>query len=173
MNLLDQFKKIKTFVFDIDGVLTDGTVIVLSGDQQLRRMNIKDGFALQMAVIKGYRVFIISGGNSEAVKERLAKLGVTDVYMSVHDKKSFLQKMLTDIKQDWQDVLYMGDDLPDLELMQVAGISACPADAVAEIRETAKYISPLAGGAGCARDVIEKVLRQNDHWHFTTTVASR
>ncbi|MBA2499193.1 MAG: HAD hydrolase family protein [Chitinophagaceae bacterium] len=173
MNLLDQFKRIRTFVFDIDGVLTDGTVIVFSGDQQLRRMNIKDGFALQMAVLKGYRVLIISGGNSEPVKERLEKLGVTDVHMSVHDKKGFLDSLLQDIQQDWQDVLYMGDDLPDLELMQHAGISACPADAVAEIREIAKYISPFAGGAGCARDVIEKVLRQNDHWHFTTTVASR
>ena len=87
MNLLDQFKRIKTFVFDIDGVLTDGTVIVFSGDQQLRRMSIKDGFALQMAVIKGYRVLIISGSNSEPVKERLAKLGVPDVHMTAHDKK--------------------------------------------------------------------------------------
>jgi 3-deoxy-D-manno-octulosonate 8-phosphate phosphatase (KDO 8-P phosphatase) len=173
MNLLDQFKRIKTFVFDIDGVLTDGTVIVFSGEQQLRRMNIKDGFALQMAVIKGYKVVIISGGNNEAVKERLAKLGVMDVYVSVHDKKNFLQQILMETKQDWQDVLYMGDDLPDLELMQTVGISACPADAVSEIREAAKYISPLPGGGGCARDVIEKVLRQNDHWHFTTTIASR
>ena len=173
MNLLDQFKKIKTFVFDIDGVLTDGTVIVFSGDQQLRRMNIKDGFALQMAVIKGYNVVIISGGNSEPVKERLALLGVVDVYMSVHDKKSFLQQYLIKIKQEWDEVLYMGDDLPDLELIQIAGIGACPADAVSEIREVAKYISPLPGGSGCARDVIEKVLRQNDDWHFTTTVASR
>ena len=173
MNLLDQFKKIKTFVFDIDGVLTDGTVIVFSGDQQLRRMNIKDGFALQMAVIKGYKVVIVSGGNSEAVKERLAMLGVVDVYMEIHDKKSFLEQFLKDTHTSWDDLLYMGDDLPDLELMQIAGISACPADAVPEIRETAKYISPLPGGGGCARDVIEKVLRQNNHWHFTTTVASR
>ena len=173
MNLLDQFKRIKTFVFDIDGVLTDGTVIVFSGDQQLRRMSIKDGFALQMAVIKGYRVLIISGSNSEPVKERLAKLGVSDVHMSVHDKKGLLDSLLKDLRQDWQEVLYMGDDIPDLELMQYAGISACPADAVYEIREIAKYISPFPGGGRCARDVIEKVLRQNDHWHFTTTVASR
>ena len=100
MNLLDQFKRIKTFVFDIDGVLTDGTVIIFSGDQQLRRMNIKDGFALQMAVLKGYRVLIISGGNSEPVKERLAKLGVTEVHMSVHDKKGFLENLLKNINQN-------------------------------------------------------------------------
>ena len=173
MNLLDQFKRIKTFVFDIDGVLTDGTVIVLSGDQQLRRMNIKDGFALQMAVLKGYRVLIISGSNSEPVKERLAKLGVKEVHMSVHDKKGLLENLLQDHENNWQEVLYMGDDIPDMELMQIAGISACPSDAVSEIREIAKYISPFPGGGGCARDVIEKVLRQNDHWHFTTTVASR
>ena len=173
MNLLDQFKRIKTFVFDIDGVLTDGTVIVLSGDQQLRRMNIKDGFALQMAVLKGYRVLIISGSNSEPVKERLAKLGVKEVHMSVHDKKGLLVKLLQDHENNWQEVLYMGDDIPDMELMQIAGISTCPSDAVSEIREIAKYISPFPGGGGCARDVIEKVLRQNDHWHFTTTVASR
>ncbi len=173
MNLLDQFKGIKTFVFDIDGVLTDGTVIVFSGDQQLRHMSIKDGFALQMAVLKGYRVLIISGGNSEPVKERLVKLGVTEVHMSVHDKKGFLDNLLQGHQNAWQEVLYMGDDIPDLELMEHAGISACPADAVAEIREAATYISPYPGGGGCARDVIEKVLKQNDHWHFTTTVASR
>ena len=93
--------------------------------------------------------------------------------MSVHDKKGLLVKLIQDHENNWQEVLYMGDDIPDMELMQIAGISACPSDAVSEIREIAKYISPFPGGGGCARDVIEKVLRQNDHWHFTTTVASR
>ena len=173
MNLLDDFKKIKTFVFDVDGVLTDGTVIVMSGDQQVRRMNIKDGFALQMANLKGYRVIIISGGFSEPVKERLYKLGITDVHMAINNKKELLSKLIGEQGVDWEEVLFMGDDLPDLELIQLAGIGACPADAVAEIRTAAKYISPLNGGMGCARDVIEKVLRQHDHWQFEPNVASK
>lgn len=173
MNLLDDFKRIQTFVFDVDGVLTDGTVIVMSGDEQLRRMNIKDGFALQMAFLKGYRVIIISGGNSEPVRERLSKLGISEVYMAVNNKKELLTRLVTENDTNWDQVLFMGDDLPDLEVMQQAGIGACPADAVPEVRSAAKYISPFNGGMGCVRDVIEKVLRQHDHWHFTPSVASK
>jgi len=173
MHLLEHFKKIKTFVFDIDGVLTDGTVLVMSGDLQLRRMSIKDGFALQMAVLKGYHLFIISGGSSEGVKERLVKLGVNNVFMSVNNKKQFLSQLLKQHNLLWEDVLYMGDDLPDLDLMHAVGLSTCPADAAPEIRDVVKYVSPVNGGFGCARDVIEKVLKQNDHWQYETTVASR
>lgn len=172
MNLLEHFKKIKIFVFDIDGVLTDGTVLVISGDDQVRRMNIKDGFALQMAVLKGYHLFIISGGSSEAVKDRLARLGVNNVFMSVKNKKHFLSELMKKYNLQWEEVLFMGDDLPDLELMHVVGLSTCPADAIAEVRDVVKYVSPLNGGFGCARDVIEKVLKQNDHWHFEPSIAS-
>jgi 3-deoxy-D-manno-octulosonate 8-phosphate phosphatase (KDO 8-P phosphatase) len=154
-------------------VLTDGTVLVMSGDMQLRRMSIKDGFALQMAVLKGYHMFIISGGSSEGVKERLVKLGVNNVFMSVNNKKQFLSQLLKQHHLLWEDVLYMGDDLPDLDLMHAVGLSTCPADAAPEIRDVVKYVSPVNGGFGCARDVIEKVLKQNDHWQYETSVASR
>lgn len=173
MNLLESFKSITSFVFDIDGVLTDGTVLVLDNGLQARRMNIKDGFALQMAVKKGYRVKIISGGTSPQVLDRLEKLGITDVQMAVQDKASMLKQWMSDNGLKKEQVLFMGDDLPDLEALKSVGLAACPADAVMEIKAAAHYISPLKGGDACVRDVIEKVLRINGHWSFTTEVASR
>lgn len=173
MPLLTGFRSITAFVFDIDGVLTDGTVLVLDNGLQARRMNIKDGFALQMAVKKGYTVKIISGGNSPQVLDRLDKLGVKDVQMSVQDKAVMLENWMTAQGLKKEQVLFMGDDLPDLAAMQLAGFAACPADAVPEIKAVCMYISPLSGGEGCVRDVIEKVLRINGHWTFSTEVASR
>jgi 3-deoxy-D-manno-octulosonate 8-phosphate phosphatase (KDO 8-P phosphatase) len=173
MNVLDHFKKVTTFVLDVDGVLTDGTILVLENGLQARRMSIKDGFALQMAIKNGFRVVIVSGGQSDPVTDRLQKLGITDVNMSVADKKEFFLSYLNDNKLQWSEVLYMGDDLPDLELLKVAGLSCCPADAIIEIREAVTYISPYRGGEGCVRDVIEKVLKLNDKWNYNTSVASR
>ncbi len=173
MNVLELFKPITTFIFDIDGVLTDGTVLVLEDGLQARRMNIKDGFALQMAVTKGYRVTIISGGNSPQVADRLEKLGIREVYMSVLDKKTFLLDYMTTHHLKKEELLYMGDDLPDLPVMEIVGLSCCPADAVNEVRERVAYISPQNGGYACVRDVIEKVLKLNDHWHFRGDVASK
>lgn len=173
MNLLESFKSITSFVFDIDGVLTDGTVLVLDNGLQARRMNIKDGFALQMAVKMGYKVKIISGGHSPQVLDRLDKLGIKDVQMSVQDKAAMLKSWMSEQGLKKEQVLFMGDDLPDLAAMQLAGFAACPADAVPEIKTVCTYISPLSGGEGCVRDVIEKVLRINGHWTFSTDVASR
>lgn len=173
MNVLEFFKPITTFIFDVDGVLTDGTVLVLDGGLQARRMNIKDGFALQMALKKGYRVKIISGGNSPEVLDRLEKLGVKDVNMSVLDKKGFLEEYISSKQLKKEHVLYMGDDLPDIPAMKAVGLACCPADAVQEVRETVQYISPLKGGDACVRDVIEKVLKLNDHWNYSEHVASR
>ncbi len=171
MSILDQFKQITTFVFDMDGVLTDGTVYVLDGGQY-RRMNIKDGFALQLAVKKGYRVAVISGSNSDAAVARLHKLGIQDVFMDVRDKKSRLQEYMRQHNLQRAEVLMMGDDVPDYEVMQTAGMACAPADAVAEIKELAHYISLSPGGMGCVRDVIEKVLRLNDHWDLHTNTTS-
>ncbi len=173
MSMLDQFKKITTFVFDVDGVLTDGTVLVLDNGLQARRMNIKDGFALQMAVKNGYRVVVVSGGDSPQVKSRLVKLGITDVTMAVLDKKAFITRYIDEQKLDRSQVLYMGDDLPDLGAMEIVGFPCCPADAVQEVRTASKYISPFNGGFACVRDVIEKVLRLNDQWHYRPDIASR
>ena len=173
MNILELFNKITTFIFDVDGVLTDGTVLVLENGVQARRMHIKDGFALQMAEKNGYKVLIISGGNSPQVAERLEKLGISNVHMSVLDKKAFVLDYMSSNKLKAEEVLYMGDDLPDMPALSVVGLPCCPADAANEVKETAQYISPLNGGHACVRDVIEKVLKLNGHWNYRVDVTSR
>ncbi|MGC4039053.1 MAG: 3-deoxy-D-manno-octulosonate 8-phosphate phosphatase [Chitinophagaceae bacterium] len=173
MNVLELFKNISVFIFDVDGVLTDGTVLVLENGLQARQMNIKDGLGLQMALKNGFRVLIISGGNSKPVEERLNKLGLKDVFMSVGDKKSFVNQYLQENGLQWNETLFMADDLPDLETLKAVKVACCPADAVMEVKEVAHYISPLNGGFGCARDIIEKVLKVQDKWIFDKTVTSR
>ncbi|HEX2683300.1 MAG TPA: HAD-IIIA family hydrolase [Ferruginibacter sp.] len=173
MNVLEKFKTIKTFVFDVDGVLTDGSLLILEDGQMARRMNIKDGYALQLAVKKGYRVVIISGGTSEAVRERLGRLGVQDCFLKIDNKKGTLTEYVSQHGLNWDEVLFMGDDMPDYVPMQLVGLPCCPADAVPEIKQISHYISPIDGGQGCVRDVIEKVLKLNDHWDLDTTIASK
>lgn len=174
MNLLSLFKPITTFVFDVDGVLTDGNLFLFPGGEMVRRMSIKDGYALQLAVKKGFRVVIISGGFSALVKERLLRLGVSEVYMGVTDKKGVLADYAAANGIAWNQFLFMGDDIPDLEVMEQPGLLACcPADAVPEIKSACRYISPYSGGGGCARDVIEKTLKLNDQWHHVKEVKSR
>lgn len=173
MNVLANFKNIKAFVLDVDGVLTDGTLMLLEDGQMCRRMNIKDGYALQLAIKNGYHILIISGGQSDAVKLRLQKLGVVEVFMNVTDKKDVLVQYVTKYKLSWDQVLYMGDDIPDLFPMQLTGLPCCPADAVPEIKSIAHYISPVNGGYGCVRDIIEKVMKLNGHWNPDSTVPSK
>jgi 3-deoxy-D-manno-octulosonate 8-phosphate phosphatase (KDO 8-P phosphatase) len=173
MNVLTNFKKIKTFVLDVDGVLTDGRLLLLNDGQMARTMHIKDGYALQLAVKKGYKILVISGGEDEAVKIRLQKLGVTDVHMKVTDKKSLLADYVDKHALAWEQVLFMGDDIPDLQAMQIAGLPCCPADAVPEIKSISHYISPINGGAGCVRDIIEKVMKLNGDWDTGAGIASR
>jgi 3-deoxy-D-manno-octulosonate 8-phosphate phosphatase (KDO 8-P phosphatase) len=171
--VLELFKHITSFVFDVDGVLTDGSILVLPGGVMARRMSIRDGYALQLAIKKGYRVIVISGGASAEVKERLAKLGITEVHMQVENKAALLQDIMTRSGLEKSAVLFMGDDIPDLEIMQLAGVSCCPSDAAHEIRERALYISHLGGGNGCARDVIEKVMKLRGDWGEDTTVRAQ
>lgn len=173
MNVLSLFANVSTFVFDVDGVLTDGTLLILPNGVMARRMNIKDGYALQLAVKKNYNVAIISGGNSNEVKERLHLLGVKDVFMRVSNKKECLEEylLLNNIQRDT--VLFMGDDLPDYEVMQSVGLACCPADAAHEIKIISHYISQIKGGEGCARDVIEKVLTLHNNWLPDTHVKSQ
>ena len=173
MSMLQKFKSIKTFVFDVDGVLTDGSLLILHDGQMARVMNIKDGYALQLAIKKGYRVVIISGGTSDAVAQRLEKLGVTDCFLKVDNKKEKLLAYVAQHQLNLDEVLFMGDDIPDYIPMQLTGLPCCPADAVAEIKQISQYISPVEGGKGCARDVIEKVLKLNGHWDLDTSVASK
>lgn len=166
MNILSSFKLINTFVFDVDGVLTDGSLLILNDGQMARQMNIKDGYALQLAVKKGYRVAIISGGKSEALRERLYKLKLTDVFMQVENKQQVLIDYVNKNNLSWNTILFMGDDIPDYKCMQLAGLSCCPADSAPEIKRIAKYISSYRGGHGCARDVIEKVLKLGGAWQL-------
>ncbi|QEC66451.1 3-deoxy-D-manno-octulosonate 8-phosphate phosphatase [Panacibacter ginsenosidivorans] len=173
MNSLELFHSITTFVFDVDGVLTDGTLLVMPGGTMVRRMNIKDGYALQLAIKKGYQVVIISGANSPEVEERLDKLGVKEVYMRVEDKLSLLQNYMQLHNVTVNQVLFMGDDIPDLDVMSGVGLPCCPNDAVIEIKGISKYISPFKGGEGCVRDVIEKVLKLRGDWSTDTHIRAQ
>lgn len=171
--MLHLFRYITTFVFDVDGVLTDGSLLLLPDGLMARTMNIKDGYALQLAVKKGYRIVIISGGNSNEVKERLARLGIIDIWMQVTDKTKVLRDVIKAHGLSKEEILYMGDDLPDIEVMRLAGLPCCPADAVQEIKEASVYTSHVNGGEGCVRDVIEKVMKLRSHWGEDTTVRSQ
>lgn len=173
MSLLQLFKQIKTFVFDVDGVLATEILVILQGGDMARNMNSKDGYALQLAVKKGYNVAIISGGTSEPVRQRLERLGVQDVFLGIHNKKEKLLEYVLANTLRLEEILYMGDDIPDYTVMNLVGLPCCPADAVQEIKQISKYISPVDGGKGCGRDVIEKVLKLNGHWDMDTTVTSK
>lgn len=166
------FSKISTFIFDIDGVMTDGTVMILENGLQARRMSIKDGYALQLAVKSGYTIHIVSGGAPSPVSDRLNKLGIYSIYFSVTDKKSCVEKIINENKLNADEILFMGDDIPDLPVMPLVGIASCPADAVAEIKEAAHYISQIDGGMGCVREVIEKVLKARGHWNHQSSTTS-
>ena len=164
MNQLEPFGHIHTFFFDVDGVLTDSSVLVLEDGQLLRRMSIRDGYAIRRAVDAGFRIVIISGGKSEGVAVRLRNLGVQDIYLGIQDKVDTYEDVLSMYELDEEGILYMGDDLPDYEVMRRVGFPTCPSNAAPEIRQLAQYISPYKGGEGCARDVIEKVLRIQGQW---------
>lgn len=173
MNILALFKPITTFVFDVDGVLTDGTVQLLPNGEQSRKMSIRDGYALQLAIKKGYRIAIISGGRSESVVSRLQGLGIKDIYTGITDKQEKLQDYVFEHDLRWEEVIFMGDDIPDYRAMQLVGLPVCPADAAPEIKSICRYVSPVNGGMGCVREIIEKVLKLNDHWTIDEEIASR
>lgn len=160
---------ITTFIFDVDGVFTDGSLLVTSEGELLRTMNVKDGYALKVALKKGYNVCIITGGTNEGVRTRLRALGVTDIYMGAHYKLDALEEYMDIYHIDAENVLFMGDDIPDIPPMQAVAIAACPQNAVAEVKSISQYISHINGGHGCVRDVIEQVLKVRGDWtsHFS------
>ena len=164
VNFKEKLKEIKCFVFDVDGVLTNGMLHVTNDGKLLRAMNIKDGYALQLAVKKGYRVVIISGGKDEGVVIRLKNLGISDIYVGIGNKLQQLFSVMQEHHFTSAQLLYMGDDMPDAEAMKNCAIASCPYDAAPQIRDICHYISPIKGGEGCARDVIEQVLTLNNDW---------
>ena len=155
---------IKAFIFDIDGVLTDGTVHIAEDGQLLRQMNIKDGYAMKVAIDKGYPICIISGGSNEGVRIRLQNLGIKDIYMATPDKVEKFHEICDAYQLKPEEILYMGDDIPDYLVMQKVGLPTCPQDAVQEIKGISKYISHANGGKGAVRDVIEQVLKVQGKW---------
>ena len=163
-SFLNKLKEITTLIFDVDGVLTNGSVFVNEDGVQSRAFNIKDGYALQLAIKCGYNVCTVSGSRSKSAVYRLNSLGIKDVYMGIHTKIEKLKIYLEEKSISPKNVLYMGDDIPDFEAMQYVGLPVCPADAVEEIKAISKYVSVYAGGTGCARDVIEKVLKIQGRW---------
>lgn len=164
MNYKEIFKNITTVVLDVDGVLTNGDIILMPGMQPVRKMNAKDGYAMQLAVRNGIRMAIITGGRSPEVKERLQGLGITDIYLGASSKMESYEdlKMCYDLKDD--EILYMGDDLPDYDIMKIVALAAAPQDAAPEIKSIADYVSPIDGGKGCVRDVLEQLLKIQGKW---------
>jgi len=156
--------KINTFIFDVDGVLTNGTLTIMPDGELVRHMNVKDGYAMKNALNKGFRVCIISGGTNEGVRNRLQALGIDDVFLGAHDKIKEYSELVKKYNLKPENVLYMGDDVPDYPVMKLVGLPACPNDAVREIQQVSKYISDKKGGEGCVRDVIEQVLRVQNKW---------
>lgn len=169
MNVLARLKQCTAVVLDIDGVLTNGQVLLLPDGTQARSMNIKDGFALQLAVSLGKRIVVISGGSSTESQQRLHRLGIQEVFLNVKNKL----ECLTALGLKPADVAYMGDDLPDLDLLAAAGFACCPADAAADVLSMCTYISPCKGGEGAVRDLLEKWLRLQNCWPTHTTLQSR
>lgn len=163
-NFKELLSKVKAFAFDVDGVFSKSNFLLHTDGEYVRSMNIKDGFAAQLAIKKGYPIAIITGGNSESVKKRFNDLGITDIYIASSYKLDDFTDFIFKYDLKAEDVLYMGDDLPDYEVLKTVGIPTCPADAAVEIREISRYISDKKGGKGCVRDVIEQVMRAQGTW---------
>jgi 3-deoxy-D-manno-octulosonate 8-phosphate phosphatase (KDO 8-P phosphatase) len=158
------FKNINTFIFDVDGVLTDGGLHAHANGEQTRVFNIKDGFAMEKAVKAGYNMAIISGIDEKGVRLRLERLGVKDIFLGVKDKLALFNDYIKDRNIEPDTILYMGDDIPDLKIMKLVGLPSCPDDAIDDIKEISLYISPFDGGKGAARDVIERVMTAQHKW---------
>lgn len=164
MNQLETFREVRAFVFDVDGVFTNNEILVMENGDLLRTMNVRDGYAVKLAIKAGYPVAIITGGTSEGVTKRLQVLGVTDIYSGVGDKVPALRDFMGRHNISPGEILYMGDDLPDYPVMRMVGLPCCPHDAVPEVLGVATYVSHLPGGGGCVRDVVEKVMKLAGQW---------
>lgn len=163
-NYKEILPQITTFVFDVDGVLTNGKVLITSTGEMYREMDTKDGYALKCALDQGFKVCIISGGTNEGVRNRLKALGIYDIYLGAHHKDEPFQDLLDSYALSPDEILYMGDDIPDIEVMKKVAVAACPQDAVSDVKAISNYISHKKGGEGCVRDIIEQTLRVQQKW---------
>lgn len=164
INYKQQLKNINALIFDVDGVLTNGSLILSPDGELLRVMNVKDGFAIHQAVKKGIEIAIITGGQSMLVKKRFEDLGVKDIFIGVHDKLDVFNQYMKIKGLMPDEILYMGDDIPDIEVLKKVAIATCPSDSVEEVKAVVHYISPFKGGEGCVRDVIEQVMKVKNLW---------
>ena len=164
MSYKTKLKNIKAFVFDVDGVFTDGSVYLLPGGNMCRVMNVLDGYAVVKALKNNYLIGVITGGNDEEVRHRINYLGIKDYYAKSPNKAIDFEDFKSKYELKNEEILTMGDDLPDMNIMKISGISACPKNAVPEVKEISEYISPIEGGKGAVRDVIEQVMKIQGKW---------
>ncbi len=164
MSYKEKLNKIKNFVFDVDGVFTDGIIYVDSQGNETRGFNSKDGIVVKKALKCGFNIIIISGANNKGILKRLRKFGIKDIYLGSENKPSDLNEHMKINNMKRNETLYMGDDISDLEAMKIVGLKTCPNDAVSEVRNTSDYISPKKGGLGCVRDVLEQTLKVQKKW---------
>lgn len=163
-NFKEDVARCEAFVFDVDGVFTDGGITPLPDGDFLRKYYAKDGYAVAYAVKHGFKICIISGGRGKMLENRFKLLGITDLYINCSDKRAALDEFVERYGLNMENIIYMGDDIPDLEVMRSVGIPVCPADAVMEVVEASRYVSEFDGGRGCVRDIIEQVLRAKGVW---------
>lgn len=164
MNILAQFSQISTLILDVDGVLTNSQVLITEQGHLLRSMSVRDGYAIACAIKAGLHIAIITGGKSEGTTQRLKNLGITDIYTNARYKPDAFDELVLTYNLNKENILYMGDDIPDIAVMQQVGLPTCPTDATPEVKAICKYISPYKGGEGCVRDVIEKILKLKNQW---------
>lgn len=163
-NYRNKLRQITTFIFDYDGVLTNGNIYLGDNGLIIRQGNVKDGYAIQLALKKNYRIIVISGSEDENIRLRCSFFKIPYVFMGISDKANFLKQFLSEQGLRKEELLYMGDDIPDYKAMELVGLKTCPADAVHEIKSISDYISPFRGGEGCVRDIIEQVLTIKGDW---------
>ncbi len=166
----ERLSSVSTFIFDIDGVFTDGMVHMMPDGRMVRKISVKDSYAVQYAVKKKFEIVIITGGNSLAVKEGLQHLGVRHIFLESRNKSDVFDKFIADYGHRPENVLYMGDDIPDYHVMSKVGVATCPADACEEIKKISHYVSHFAGGKGCVRDIIEQTLKVQNMWFHDDAV---
>ena len=163
-NYKENLKNIEAFIFDVDGVLTDGKLLISETGELLRSMNVKDGFAMKFAIDNGFKIGIISGGTNEAVRKRLSDLGIEEIHLKSHNKIVPFNNFKDKYGLQAENILVMGDDIPDIPIIKAAGIGCCPQDAVQEVKNSSDYISQKSGGMGAVRDIIEQVMKIHKKW---------